>query len=70
MPNTDRGGGISRKITKPADRKRLKQVASELDVPNGMGVICVQPELAVLKLKSNETLNICCAFGKVFGTDS
>lgn len=39
MPNTDRGGGISRKITKPADRKRLKQVAGELDVPLGMGVI-------------------------------
>ncbi|MGH0002829.1 Rne/Rng family ribonuclease [Pseudovibrio ascidiaceicola] len=39
MPNTDRGGGISRKITKPTDRKRLKQVAGDLDVPNGMGVI-------------------------------
>ncbi|GHB35925.1 hypothetical protein GCM10007094_26900 [Pseudovibrio japonicus] len=39
MPNTDRGGGISRKITKPVDRKRLKQVAGDLDVPNGMGVI-------------------------------
>ncbi|WP_068082654.1 ribonuclease E/G [Polycladidibacter stylochi] len=39
MPNTDRGGGISRKITKPVDRKRLKQVASDLDVPRGMGVI-------------------------------
>ncbi|WP_068316070.1 Rne/Rng family ribonuclease [Polycladidibacter hongkongensis] len=39
MPNTDRGGGISRKITKPVDRKRLKQIASDLDVPRGMGVI-------------------------------
>ncbi|MTI17278.1 ribonuclease E/G [Rhodobacteraceae bacterium RKSG542] len=39
MPNTDRGGGISRKITKPADRKRLKQIAGDLNVPDGMGVI-------------------------------
>ncbi len=39
MPNTNRGGGISRKITTPADRKRLKAVATDLDVPQGMGVI-------------------------------
>nr|WP_272214194.1 Rne/Rng family ribonuclease [Marinicella sp. W31]MDC2877675.1 Rne/Rng family ribonuclease [Marinicella sp. W31] len=39
MPNTARGGGISRKITNPADRKRLKDVAKGLEVPQGMGVI-------------------------------
>ncbi len=39
MPNTARGGGISRKITNAADRKRLKSIASDLDVPQGMGVI-------------------------------
>ncbi|WP_029057408.1 Rne/Rng family ribonuclease [Stappia stellulata] len=39
MPNTARGGGISRKITNPTDRKRLKKIASELEVPQGMGVI-------------------------------
>ncbi|WP_269581719.1 Rne/Rng family ribonuclease [Roseibium sp. Sym1] len=39
MPNTARGGGISRKITQPTDRKRLKKIASELEVPEGMGVI-------------------------------
>ncbi|OHV76441.1 ribonuclease E/G [Rhizobium sp. LCM 4573] len=39
MPNTARGGGISRKITSPQDRKRLKEIARELDVPQGMGVI-------------------------------
>lgn len=39
MPNTARGGGISRKITSAEDRKRLKEVASDLDVPEGMGVI-------------------------------
>src|SRR5215468_4059083 len=39
MPNTARGGGISRKITNAPDRKRLKDVAQELEVPEGMGVI-------------------------------
>ncbi|MBO0125420.1 ribonuclease E/G [Agrobacterium sp. OT33] len=39
MPNTARGGGISRKITQPADRKRLKEIARDLEVPQGMGVI-------------------------------
>ncbi|MFY9289076.1 MAG: ribonuclease E/G, partial [Methylorubrum rhodinum] len=39
MPNTGRGGGISRKITSAADRKRLKEVVSDLDVPEGMGII-------------------------------
>ena len=39
MPNTARGGGISRKITNAQDRSRLKGIAEELDVPEGMGVI-------------------------------
>jgi len=39
MPNTARGGGISRKITNAVDRKRLKEVVQDLDVPQGMGVI-------------------------------
>jgi ribonuclease E len=39
MPNTARGGGISRKITNLQDRKRLKEVVRELEVPQGMGVI-------------------------------
>jgi len=39
MPNTARGGGISRKITSPEDRSRLKEIAQELEVPEGMGVI-------------------------------
>ncbi|CAO4172832.1 Ribonuclease E [Methylorubrum populi] len=39
MPNTGRGGGISRKITSAADRKRLKEVVADLDVPEGMGII-------------------------------
>jgi ribonuclease E len=39
MPNTARGGGISRKITSAEDRGRLKEIAQELEVPEGMGVI-------------------------------
>ncbi|MBI3197010.1 MAG: ribonuclease E/G, partial [Rhodospirillales bacterium] len=39
MPNAGRGGGISRKISNPADRKRMKEMLGELDVPQGMGVI-------------------------------
>jgi len=39
MPNTARGGGISRKITNAADRKKLKEIASEIDVPLGAGLI-------------------------------
>src|SRR6516164_8482948 len=39
MPNTARGGGISRKITNAEDRARLKEAAAALEVPEGMGVI-------------------------------
>ncbi|MCT4332096.1 Rne/Rng family ribonuclease [Paracoccus sp. YLB-12] len=39
MPNTARGGGISRKITNAADRKKLKDIAGELSVPKGAGLI-------------------------------
>ncbi len=39
MPNTARGGGISRKITNAVDRKKLKEIATEIDVPRGAGLI-------------------------------
>jgi ribonuclease E len=39
MPNSPRGGGISRKITSATDRRRLKEVTAELDIPRGMGLI-------------------------------
>ncbi len=39
MPNTARGGGISRKISSATDRRRLKKVTSELEIPEGMAVI-------------------------------
>ena len=39
MPNSNRGGGVSRKITRTADRKRLKSIVSDLEIPKGMAVI-------------------------------
>jgi ribonuclease E len=39
MPNTARGGGVSRKITSATDRKRLKGITQSLDTPEGMGLI-------------------------------
>ncbi len=39
MPNTARGGGVSRKITSATDRKRLKGITQALDTPEGMGLI-------------------------------
>ena len=39
MPNTARGGGVSRKITSISDRRRLKDILEDLDIPEGMGVI-------------------------------
>ncbi len=39
MPNTAKGGGVSRKIMNAADRKRLKTITNELDIPQGMAVI-------------------------------
>ena len=39
MPNSPRGGGISRKITSAADRRRLKEIVTELEIPKGMGLI-------------------------------
>lgn len=39
MPNSGKGGGISRKISNNNDRKRLKSIISELDIPQGVAVI-------------------------------
>ena len=39
MPNTARGGGVSRKITTTTDRKRLREIIDGLEVPDGMGLI-------------------------------
>lgn len=51
MPNTDRGGGISRKITSAPDRKRLKSAVQGLDLPRGMGLIIRTAGAARTKLE-------------------
>lgn len=51
MPNTDRGGGISRKITSATDRKRLKSAVQGLDLPRGMGLIIRTAGAARTKLE-------------------
>jgi ribonuclease E len=51
MPNTARGGGISRKITSGEDRARLKEIAQDLEVPEGMGVILRTAGAARTKLE-------------------
>ena len=39
MPNTSKGGGISRKIFNPADRKKIRKILNEIEIPNEMGII-------------------------------
>ncbi len=39
MPNTPKGGGISRKIFNPADRKKIRTILNEIDIPREMGLI-------------------------------
>ena len=39
MPNTPKGGGISRKITNPDDRRKIRSILHEIDIPKNMGVI-------------------------------
>jgi ribonuclease E len=49
MPNSSHGGGISRKISSASDRKRLKSIISELDLPKSMGCIVRTAGLARTK---------------------
>ncbi len=63
MPNTPRGGGISRKITNAADRKRLKSAAQGLELPEGMGLIIRTAAKTAPSSKSGATMTICCGCG-------
>ena len=64
MPNTARGGGISRKITERTDRKRLKKIAQELEVPEGMGIIIRTAGAARTKAEVKRDFEYLCACGK------
>ena len=61
MPNTARGGGISRKITSGEDRSRLKEIAQELEVPEGMGVILRTAGASRTKTRGQARLRISAA---------
>ena len=63
MPNTDRGGGISRKITSVTDRKRLKSILDELEIPDGMAVIVRTAGRSAPRPRSSATTNTCCGCG-------
>ena len=39
MPNTPKGGGISRKIFSPADRKKIRTILNQIEIPKEMGII-------------------------------
>jgi len=57
MPNSPRGGGISRKITSASDRRRLKEITNELDIPTGMGLIVRTAGANRPKPRSSATAN-------------
>ena len=63
MPNTARGGGISRKITNAADRKKLKEISSSITVPDGAGLIIRTAGAAGPRPRSSATTSTCCASG-------
>ena len=50
MPNTPKGGGISRKIFNSSDRQKIRNILSEINIPKSMGVI-------VRTAGANKTLN-------------
>ena len=50
MPNTPKGGGISRKIFNPADRKKIRTILNEIEIPKEMGLNCKN-------CRSNKTKN-------------
>ena len=52
MPNTPKGGGISRKIFNPADRKKIRTILNEIEIPKEMGLIVEQQEATKQKMKS------------------
>ena len=63
MPNTARGGGISRKITSASDRKKLKAIADGIEIPKGAGLIIRPQGRNARNQRSSETTSISRGFG-------
>ncbi len=57
MPNTPKGGGISRKIFNPADRKKIRSILNEIDIPKEMGLIVRTAGSNKTKNEINHDLN-------------
>ena len=51
MPNTPKGGGISRKIFNSSDRQKIRLILNEIEIPSSMGVIVRTAEQIKLKMK-------------------
>ena len=59
MPNTAKGGGISRKIMNPDDRKKIRKILNEIDIPQTMGLIVRTAGLNKTKNElNNDVINI------------
>ncbi|WP_440917808.1 Rne/Rng family ribonuclease [Candidatus Pelagibacter sp.] len=57
MPNTPKGGGISRKIFNPADRKKIRSILNEIEIPKEMGLIVRTAGSNKTKNEINHDLN-------------
>ncbi len=57
MPNTPKGGGISRKIFNPADRKKIRTILNEIEIPKEMGLIVRTAGSNKTKNEINNDLN-------------
>ncbi len=57
MPNTPKGGGISRKIFNPADRKKIRTILNEIEIPREMGLICLAISSAASMFVSRAVLS-------------
>ena len=57
MPNTAKGGGISRKIFNPADRKKIRSILNEIEIPKEMGLIVRTAGSNKTKNEINHDLN-------------
>ena len=58
MPNTAKGGGISRKIFNSSDRQKIKEILNKIEIPKSMGLSSEQLELIKPKMKSKKTFKI------------
>ena len=64
MPNTPKGGGISRKIFNSSDRQKIRNILNEIEIPKSMGVIVELQEQIKQKMKLKKIFKIRLKHGK------